>query len=248
MLTACAVLAFLYRTLFGRYLVSRYTYKVSAVTRLDEMVTEVTMVPTVATMPYYPGQFIFISFKNGGIKGETHPFSISSAPHEPELRITVKNLGDYTATLKDLQAGAEARIEGPFGAFSYQNGKSERQIWIAGGIGITPFLNMARSLVRNSNTPSSVDFYYSTRNKQEMIFLTELEAISKAYPGLRIIPFNADEKGFLSMDVIEKMSEGVQGKDIYVCGPPPMMHSILAQCAVKKVPPELIHSEEFKLL
>jgi predicted ferric reductase len=247
-LCACGILAFLYRTVFGRFLVSRFTYTVVAVHRLDESVTEIVMEPQAEKMQYIPGQFIFVSFKKGGVKSETHPFSISSAPHEPQLRITVKALGDYTATLPNLAVGATARIEGPFGSFSYQHVQNKKHIWIAGGIGITPFLNMARSLEVSPEAGYVVDFYYSTRTKQEMIFLPELLAIAKTYPSLRIIPFNADEQGFLSMDVVASMSGGVDGKDIFVCGPPAMMHSVLAQCAVKKVPPQLIHSEEFKLL
>jgi predicted ferric reductase len=248
-LCACGLSAYLYRTVFGRFLVSRFSYTVVAVNRLDASVTEIVMEPMgIEKMEYLPGQFIFVSFKKGGVKSETHPFSISSAPHELQLRITVKALGDYTATLPNLTVGATARIEGPFGSFSYQHVENKKHIWIAGGIGITPFLNMARSLEVNPDAGYVVDFYYSTRTKQEMIFLPELMAIAETYPALRIIPFNADEKGFLSMDVVEQMSEGVDGKDIFVCGPPAMMHSIVAQCGDKGVPAHMIHSEEFKLL
>jgi predicted ferric reductase len=247
-LTFLSLLAYGYRTLFGTFLVSRYTYVVKAVNRLDATVTEVVMYPEGRRMHYAPGQFVFISFSDGGIESEVHPFSISSAPTEAVLRITIKALGDYTKTIQNLQVGATAKIEGPFGSFTYLRGSNLSQIWIAGGIGITPFLNMARNLRVNTHTGHLVDFYYSAKTKEEMVFLEELQCISAEYPNLHIIPFNADEKGFLNMDVVQKLSGELLGKDIFVCGPPPMMRGILAQCRMKGIPRNLVHSEEFKLL
>lgn len=247
-LVVCGLSAYAYRSLFGNSLVSRYVYTVKAVNLLDPTVTEIVMIPEDKRIHYVPGQFIFISFKDGGIEPEVHPFSISSASYEDALRITVKALGDYTKELRGLQVGATASIEGPFGTFNYLHGYNRSQIWIAGGIGITPFLSMARNLKVNTHTGHVIDFYYSTKTKEEMIFLAELEEISRVYPSLRIIPFNGDEKGFLTMDVVGTISGDLHGKDVYVCGPPPMMKSLRMQCAQKGIPDRLVHSEEFKLL
>jgi predicted ferric reductase len=203
-LAAISLLAYGYRTLFGGFLVSRYTYVVTQVRRLDPSVTEIVMRPTEKVMRYAPGQFIYISFKDGGVSSETHPFSISSSPTEAELRITVKALGDFTTSIRDLNIGATAKIEGPFGSFSYLNARNLSQIWIAGGIGITPFLNMARTLQANAHTGHHIDFYYSAKTKNEMIFLEELERISATHPGLRVIPFDTDSNGYLTMDTVAK--------------------------------------------
>ncbi len=252
LLVAFALAAFSYRTLFGRTTIHRFDYTVGAVNLLDETVTEVVLFPDRKEenekMHYEPGQFLFMSIKSDEVIPEVHPFSISSSSDEPVIRITSKALGDYTTTLRSLKVGATAKLEGPFGSFSYIHGKNIKQIWIAGGIGITPFLSMARYLKDHTETGHQVDFYYSTKTRQEMIFLEELNQISAVYPNFRVFPFNADEFGFLNMDAVEKMSQDIVGKDIYVCGPPPMMHSIVAQCKGKGVPRSLIHSEEFKLL
>lgn len=247
-LSGFALAAYLYRTIFGSLLVKRYTYTVQNVRQLDATVTEIVMVPVGDTMRYSPGQFLFVSFKDAGIDRETHPFSISSAPSEKELRITTKALGDYTKSLKDVKIGSTARIEGPFGRFSYLHGLNKSQIWIAGGIGITPFLNMARNLRVNTQADYGIDFYYSTRTAAEMIFLPELKEIALQYPRLRIIPFSSDEKGFLTMGAVRTLSGDLRDKDIYVCGPPPMMHGIVAGCKQMGVPTKYIHCEEFKLL
>jgi len=247
-LTIISLLAFGYRTLLGKKLVSRYRYVVQAVRQLDATVTEIVMIPEDVHMYYVPGQFVFIAFTHSGIEPEVHPFSISSAPMELQLRITAKALGDYTKSIRNLQVGATAEIEGPFGAFCYLYGENTRQIWIAGGIGITPFLSMARNLKTNKHTGHMIDFYYSAKTKEEMVFLDELYSIGTEYPNLHVIPFNADERGFLTMDAIEKITGTLIDKDIYVCGPPPMMHSIIGQCQAKGVPQARVHCEEFKLL
>lgn len=247
-LAMLGLVAYVYRTILGKLAVKRYEYIVDAVSDLGQGITEVVMSPSNEVMSYKPGQFIFISFVDGGISKETHPYSISSAPTQNKLAITSKALGDWSGTLKDLRVGAKARIEGPFGAFSYLRAKNSKQIWVAGGIGITPFLNMARNLYINQREDLSIDFYYATRTPEEMVFYNELKTISEVYPNLRLIPHSSEEKGFLTADVIKSTSGGLTDADIFVCGPPPMMNSLKSQFSAAGIPKRFVHMEEFKLL
>ena len=70
-------------------------------------------------------------------------------------------------------------LEGPFGAFLYLQAPSTRQVWVAGGIGITPFLSMARDLDRNERKNFDIELYYSVRNVTEAAFLEELQDIER---------------------------------------------------------------------
>ena len=113
------------------------------------------MVPAGRPMAFLPGQFVFVDFHQDGISAETHPFSIASTPGQTTLEVVVRSLGDYTSRLMGLKPGAMARVEGPFGRFTYHRHRNRDQIWIAGGIGITPFMSMvqdARGLVATTST------------------------------------------------------------------------------------------------
>ena len=86
------------------------------------------------------------NFDADKILREPHPFTISSAPHEPDVRLSIKSSGDWTQHLHEhLESGARAFVDGPYGEFNYKTG-GHRQIWIAAGIGITPFLSWIRDL------------------------------------------------------------------------------------------------------
>ena len=126
----------------------RFEYRVESVKAINDRVVAIEMAPRGRAMRFSPGQFVFVQFFQRGISTEAHPFSVSSTPEDGRLRIVVKALGDYTSRLPALRRGAVARIEGPFGKFSHHNCPNRKQVWIAGGIGITPFLSMAGTLAR----------------------------------------------------------------------------------------------------
>ena len=216
-LATLGIVAFVYRSLLGNVLVRRRKYRVVTVDRLDEFVTEIVMEPIGAPLVFSPGQFLFVNFRSlalseqfhplelsvrrrafsiraGEIANQFHPFSITSGPNEPTLRITVKSVGDYTRALRRLETGAVAVVEGPYGSFS-RNVTNPRQIWMAGGIGVTPFLSMARSL---DGEVRSTDFYYCVEHAPEAHFLDELRAIERSRDDFRVTLVARDEGRFLT--------------------------------------------------
>lgn len=241
------IIAFIYRSLVGKIIIRKYKYKIIEVVVEAGNVTHLIMEPLGLAMSYKPGQFVFIRILNSGVKGvgkEWHPFSISSSPTDDKLRLSIKGLGDYTNDLVNLKAGATAEIEGAYGKFTYTNIKNKNQIWVAGGIGITPFLSMAKDL---PNTDYKIDLYYSVRTSSELMDwrkLNELAVLKK--PDFKIYPFVADQQeGFLSANYIEEHSGDLRHKDIFICGPPPMMAAMRKQFKDKGVPGTSIHTEEF---
>ncbi|MGV9001947.1 MAG: ferric reductase-like transmembrane domain-containing protein [Candidatus Saccharimonadaceae bacterium] len=247
-LTVIGLVAFVYRTIVGRILIRHYEYTVENVQIVAGNVTQLEMKPVKDKMMYKAGQFVFIRFRNTGTKlsKEWHPFSISSGTNDGYLQLSVKGLGDYTNFLANIKPGAIADIEGAYGRFTYTNIKNQNQIWVAGGIGITPFLSMARSLPDDG---FQIDLYYSVRTTSELIDWQDLYDIAMAKNGhFRVIPYIGDQQPtFLGADYIDTTSGGLKGKDIFMCGPPPMMQSLRKQFKGKGVPGTSLHSEEFAM-
>jgi predicted ferric reductase len=225
-----------------------------------------TMEPLGGPLAFTPGQFVFVNFRSialsedlhpfelsvehqvfsiraGEVSNQFHPFSITSAPGEPTLRMTVKAVGDYTRALRRLEAGADAIVEGPYGAFSHRNVPNDRQIWTAGGIGVTPFLSMARSL-GNGDGPS-VDLYYCVEHEEEAHFLGELRAIASRRNDFRVVAVPRDRNGFLTAKRLADEHGDLSSADVLICGPPATIDTLRSQLTAHGIPEEQIHAEEF---
>jgi len=242
-LAVLALAAFARRSLFGRLLVRRHRYRVEGVNRLAEDAVEIVLARVGAGLRFRPGQFVFVRFAELG--GQAHPFSITSAPDEAAVRLVVKALGDYTAALMDLPAGGSAELEGPHGTFSHLALANSRQVWIAGGIGITPFLSMARSL---DGSGHEIDLYYCTEGADQAYFLHELFQVADRNPRVRVIPIRKVHLGRLGADDIEAASRDLPEKDILICGPPVMVRNLTGQLRDRGVPRARIHFEDFSFL
>lgn len=242
-LGALGVAIYLYKVLLDRFVRPTLAYTVEAVRRLNANVTEVTLKPQGRKLQHRSGQFLFVGFPGEVGLSEAHPFTISSAPHEPNLRLSIKASGDFTQHLHArLRAGARARIEGPYGALDYKTG-ARRQVWVAGGIGVTPFLSWLRDF--GATSPHQIDFFYSVRTREEALFLDEIEAAARQhnYFTAHLVCTNTD--GRLTTDRIAKTCGDLTGAEFYLCGPLPMIESLHRQLRAAGVPDRRIHFEEF---
>lgn len=226
---------------FNRIAVKKLKYKIKNITKLNENSVEVEMEPLSKKLDFHSGQFAFFSFLSLSVSSESHPFSISSSPASNNLRITVKNLGDFTSNLKDLKVGDGVLIEGPYGGFSYQKSKNKNQIWIAGGVGITPFLSMVQDIPDGYN----IDLYYSVRDKSDAVHVKELEGIANTKPNFRFKPWFSSLNGYINADLISKFSNGSTEKEIFLCGPASFMDNLKNQLVSLGVDIKRIHYENF---
>lgn len=244
-LAGIGLTAYLYHTLLGWLLIRKFKYRVINVVALNNNIFEVNMEPVNKPMQFTPGQFIFINFLDKNIGGESHPFSITSGINDKKFSILVKNLGDHTGKMGGILPGTIAKIEGPFGAFNYKNSKYKDQIWIAGGIGIAPFISMAKSLKKEDGY--NIDLYYCVKNEAEAVHLNLLECISGALSNtFKVIPFYSEQGFRIDAEIVQKTSGRLSSNnDIFLCAPPAMIKALKDQFAAKGVSRKLMHSEEF---
>lgn len=236
--------SYLYTEVFGRFFKKYLPYTVEAVRHPNKSTTEVTLRPKKDSIPRHrAGQFLFVRFPGKRTLDESHPFTISSAPHEDVLRVTVKASGDFTRALStDLKPGMDAVVEGAHGMFDYKSG-GEKQVWIAGGIGLTPFLSFIRDMDRLDR---DVNFYYTVRHREEALFLDEVEAAAKRHPRLKVHVRFSTADGSLTVDEIIRNAGGtITGYHVYMCGPLPMIQAFERKFREAGMPAGNIHFEEF---
>jgi predicted ferric reductase len=220
-----------------------HNYTVSDVRRPNETTTEVSLEPVRDPLAFVPGQFVVLSF--GGTGGwQRHPFLVTSAPSERRLGVSIKAVGDYTRDLHDtLRPGTPAKVVGPFGGFDYRRGGRD-QIWIAGGIGITPFLSWIRSL--DGSFDRGVELYYSVRRRADALHLDEIHAAVRQHPTLHAKVVETDGEGLLTA---EKVANGHLLGDVwvYMCGPPPMMAALAEGFRALGIPASRVRWEQFDI-
>lgn len=237
--------SYLYTEIFGGIFKKFLPYKVEAVKHPNNSSTEVTLrAKKKPIKKQRAGQFLFVRFPGDKALNESHPFTISSAPAEEVLRLTIKASGNFTRELfATLREDTDAVIEGAYGMFDYKTG-GQKQIWIAGGIGLTPFLSFIRDM--DGGLAHDVDFYYTVRHPEEALFLDEIRAADERNPRLKThIRFSATE-GSLTIDHILKNIHGdVKDYHVYLCGPLPMIQTFEKKFLALGLPKGQIHFEEF---
>ena len=194
------------------------------------------------------GQFAFISCDVPGL-GEPHPFTISSGPRQDRsLRFSIRPLGDYTRALgQQLQPGACVTVSGPHGRFLRPKSSSAPQVWIAGGIGITPFLAWLEQRSEAGDT-SKVDLFYCVRNRSQAPHLEEIERLVAENQTLILHLIESEQGRRLSAADIEAALGGdVSSASIWYCGPESLRDDLKRGLLARGLPRRRFHYEEFEI-
>ncbi|MCW3013774.1 MAG: hypothetical protein JWO02_866 [Solirubrobacterales bacterium] len=232
---------YVYRELLARWLGPLHDYQVETVREIDAGLVEIAMRPLGRRVDFIPGQFamVYLEAKDGWHR---HPFTISSAPHEDVVRVTVKALGDYTERLQHLvEPGMPAVIGGPHGRFDHRRG-TDRQVWIAGGVGVAPFLSWLRAL--DGDLPHRVDFFYSADG--EAPFAEEIRGVVDRHGSLHAHLVDTSVEGRLTTERVLAATTGeAGGLSVFMCGPNGMLRTFQSQLRAAGVPARNIHREYF---
>ena len=234
---------YVYRELLARRFSALHDYQVADVREIAPGLTEITMVPLGRHLSFKPGQFAMFSIeaKDGWHR---HPFTIASAPSESAIRITVKALGDWTGGIHELlRPGMPAVLGGPHGRFNHQKGGA-RQVWIAGGVGVTPFLSWLRGLPEHP-VRGKVDFFYAS-SESPIPYAEEIARITADHPLVRSHVVDTTVSGRLTgASVLAEIDEPASELSVFLCGPESMVSALSSQLRGAGVPSRRIHREYF---
>jgi predicted ferric reductase len=191
------------------------------------------------------GQFAFVSFSDSSGE-EAHPFTISSAwKNDGLLRFHVKNLGDHTSRLPaTLKAGDRAMVEGPYGCFRFEDDQP-RQIWVAGGIGITPFLARMEEFAHCESAKCAVDLFYCARDPDET-FVKNLEQLAQAADVALHIIVDGRDRRLDAEQLCAKVPEW-NNASLWFCGPAGFGHTLRQGLVSRGFEAGRYHQELFEM-
>lgn len=219
-----------------------------------------------AGMTFRAGQFMDLTLIDPAetdAEGNTRAFSISSAPHDPELMFATR-LRDtaFKRVLERAPLGTDVKAEGPFGNLTLHNNASRPAVLVAGGIGITPFRSIARRAA-HERLPHRIFLFYGNNRPEDAPYLEELRGLARDNSNFAFIPTMSNmsasrvqwsgETGYITGELIAKHLRGeatssggqLPAPIYYMAGPPAMVTSLRTMLNEEGVDDDDIRTEEF---
>jgi predicted ferric reductase len=201
---------------------------------------------------YKPGQFLIVRLVRDGRVSEPHPFTLSSSPSQDRLSISVKSVGDFTSTIGETTTQDQAYVDAPYGMFSFLNHDAQNLVFIAGGIGVTPFMSMLRYM-RDKKLERDVTLIWGNKTERDIAFRKELEQMVAQMGSLRVVHVMSGqddwpgERGYVDTKLLKRYLPEIRDPQVFVCGPPVMMTKVLRSLFDLGVPKQRVHYERFAL-
>lgn len=187
-----------------------------------------------AGFEHKPGQWVRLTLVGNAADDAARPLSIVSAPHEPHLTLATRiSDSEFKQRLKALAVGADLHLTGPNGDFALDPNSDRPLVFIAGGIGITPFISMIRAAFHNGDA-RQITLFYSNRDPASAAYLGELQELDIANQNFRLITTMTSrdnnlawtgETGFVDQSMLDRHLSNALAARFYCVGPTAMVTS-----------------------
>jgi ferredoxin-NADP reductase len=173
-------------------------------------------------------------------------FSLASAPFEEGLAIAtrMRDASAYKNALRTLPLGARLKLKGPRGLMTLHEDRSRAAVFIAGGIGITPFMSMLRQAAHDG-LAQPLYLLYSNRSAADAPFLAELQKLAQQNGSFRLLARMTDAEGFIDEDTVKRFVAGAAAPLFYLAGPPAMVTAMKSILRGAGIGDQDVRSEQF---
>ncbi|MFD3497287.1 ferric reductase-like transmembrane domain-containing protein [Streptomyces sp. NPDC058676] len=220
----------------------RHQLRVTAVVPESDNVVSVYMTGRdLDRMPARAGQFFLWRFMTRDRWWQANPFSLSAAPDGRTLRLTAKAAGAGSASLRHVKVGTRVFAEGPYGAFTALHRTRPESVLIAGGVGVTPI----RALLEELQGHAVV--IYRVATDRDAVLYDELLGLAQAKGCELHLVTGPPVPDKLAPGELARLVPDIADRDVFLCGPPPMMNAVLGSLRELDVPKPQIHFERFSL-
>lgn len=188
-------------------------------------------------------------------EGNTRTFTIASAPADPGLMIATRMRDTaFKRVLRTIALPTEVKIDGPEGSFTLHKNPARPAVFLAGGIGITPFFSITTQAARD-RPPYQLYLFYSNRRPEDAAFLTALLDLAGQNPNFHFIPSMSGmekskmewkgERGSIDGEMLARHLPSLQGPIYYIAGPPTMVAAMRQMLTAAGADEDDIRAEEF---
>ncbi|MFJ6081351.1 ferric reductase-like transmembrane domain-containing protein [Streptomyces sp. NPDC092369] len=221
---------------------ARHQFRVAAVVPESPNVVSITITgKDLDKLPAQAGQFFLWRFLTRDRWWQANPFSLSAAPDGRSLRLTAKAAGEGSAALRHLKVGTRVFAEGPYGAFTTLHRTKAESLLIAGGVGVTPI----RALLEDLEGHAVV--LYRVASDRDAVLYDELRDLALAKGAELHLVTGPPVPDKLAPRELARLVPDIGDRDVFLCGPPPMMNAVLRSLGDLGVPKQQIHFERFSL-
>jgi predicted ferric reductase len=189
------------------------------------------------------GQFFCWRFLARGLWWQAHPYSLSALPQPPYLRLTVKSLGDQSASMARLRPGTKVAVEGPYGTFTHDAQRRRGAVLIAGGIGVTAL----RALLEDLPEGAAPVVILRASRPADLVLTAEVRELTRLKRGSYHELTGRRDQASVDAGALRSLVPDLDRRDVFVCGPEGFVASVADLVRRLGVPADAIHHEAFAL-
>lgn len=217
-------------------------YEVESLAQVASTTTEVVLRPCAVRLTVAPGQFVMVAFLEGPHYqgcGEFHPYTVCDTRADGSLVLAIKALGECTARIQGIERGVAARVQGPYGEFLRDAPRSPA-LWIAGGIGVTPFI----AKLRAGDLTAPTELIYTYRSPETAAYVHELREHADHQSQFRLTTLIAEDDPYPVFALFDGV-QNLSSREVYVSGPPLFIRAVVEELRRRGMSSSQLHFEQF---